>query len=109
MTGGFRVQPDRLRADGQSLQETASRFVEAVRQAAGGITTAGQPWGNDDIGMIIGETHDLVAQALFDFFADAVDVLRSDGADLVRMAEAYDAVEHAQQARFDRLGEQFRF
>lgn len=106
---GFRIQPDALRADGQALQEAAGQFGTAVRQAVSGITAAGQPWGNDDIGMIIGETHDVVAQALFDFFSDALDTLRADGADLVRMADRYDAVEHAEQQRFDRLGEQFGF
>jgi len=105
---GFQVRPDQLRADGEAMQSVAEQFVSVVQEAAGGVAAAGQPWGGDEIGMIIGETHDVVAQALFDFFSEVLETLRSDGADLVLMADRYAAVEQTEQARFDRLGEQLR-
>ncbi|MFC0006772.1 hypothetical protein [Micromonospora siamensis] len=92
---GFEVDPAAIRAAGTRLTAVAEQFDADLRLALARIEGAGQPWGSDDIGALIGETHEVVAGALADFFVRSGETLRRDAADLLAMADAYDSAEES--------------
>ena len=48
------VDPDGLRGAGTDLQDISDRFLTELRAFLGDLQGFGAPWGNDDIGSLIG-------------------------------------------------------
>lgn len=87
------ITPEYLRRDGRNLNAAGDQLSEAVQQATNAVAGIGQAFGGDEIGMIIGVTHDLVSQRLTELFAEATLNLEADGTDLRSMADRHDVAD----------------
>jgi hypothetical protein len=105
---GVEISPARLRASGGTLANVAARFDAELRALQADLAAFGQPWGGDEIGLLIGAAHEEVARFAFECYASVRDELGLMGLDLAEMAEAYEKAEAAILGRLnallDRLG-----
>lgn len=99
--GGPQVQPERLTAAGKSLEDVAARFLEALTAFRSELEGFGRPWGQDDIGSLIGAAHDEVSAWAFECYGSALEEIAEAGVDLSGMGERYEAIESAIRGQFD--------
>jgi len=102
MTGpGFRVDPGGLASSGAGLESVAAEFMTAVTAFQAQLEGFGRPWGNDDIGSLIGVAHDEVSAFAFECFSTAMEEIGAAGLDLSGMAEQYREIEERIRGVFD--------
>lgn len=106
MDDGFRVDPDRLAAAADALNTVADRLVGEIQQLQGQLSGYGEPWGGDEIGMLIGATYDAVTEYTFDTLDEVIEDLYGDVDGLYRMAGIYQRAEDSTTDDFDQLGGQ---
>ncbi len=82
-----------LRYSGGGVQTTAEEMSQRLTAFQSELAAFGQPWGNDDLGSLIGMAYETVLDVAMDCIAGNLDGLAEDGAGLVGMADSYDAVE----------------
>jgi hypothetical protein len=75
----------RLRNAADGLDEVAQRLGRELRSVQNELAGYGEPWGGDEIGMLIGVTHEVVSELAF----EKLDELQKD---LASHAEALDGV-----------------
>ena len=100
---GIQVDPDALASSGSGLERVAGDFGQAVTAFQEELAAFGQPWGNDEIGALIGAAHEAVAEFAFDCFATAIEEIGAAGVDLGVMAVTYREVEERIRGSFDSL------
>jgi prefoldin subunit 5 len=97
------VDPDALRVAGTALNLVGDQLNSALDQLESEIQSLDQPWGNDEIGQLIGVAfHEVVAYA-FECLHDVLDEIRSSGVDLKSMAQRYESQEQQIIAIFEGL------
>lgn len=106
MSAGIQVSPEVLRATGTVLQQVGDRFEEQLNALESELLSFGQPWGNDDIGQLIGVAYEEVVSYAFDCLRGVLDEIRQSGVDLDGMAQRYETAEHEISDRFTALFEQ---
>jgi hypothetical protein len=104
-SGGVDVTPESLEYSGQRLGTVAERFASALTAFQAEIAGFGRPWGEDDIGQLIGAAHDEVSAIAFECYGDALDEIAAAGADLSGMAARYATAEEAISQRMSALRE----
>lgn len=104
-SGGVHVTPESLDESGRQLGSVAERFASALAEFQSEIAGFGRPWGEDDIGQLIGVAHDEVSAFAFECYQDALNEIAAAGVDLSGMAQLYAAAEEAILARMSALGE----
>ena len=104
MGDGFEVDPQTVRDAAHGLDQVARRFGGELDEVAARLAGYGSPWGNDDIGALIGETYTEVAEFAFERFGDVLGDLRYFADGLDQMAANYDSVETGNTAAFNWLG-----
>ncbi|RKR92112.1 hypothetical protein BDK92_6544 [Micromonospora pisi] len=100
----FEIQPDSVRATGESLLSGGSSFADqlaAFEQATAAYEGA---WGDDTIGTYIGTAYVAVAQWALDCWYTVADEISSAGDDLNVMADAYEQTEKDIASMFDNFG-----
>jgi len=100
---GFRVDPDALASSGSGLERVATEFTQAMTAFQQELAAFGQPWGNDDIGALIGAAHEAVAEFAFECFGTAIEEIGAAGVDLAGMASTYREIEERIRGAFDSL------
>lgn len=100
---GFRIDPARLSSSGSALQSVASRLSSELASFQSELAGFGAPWGNDDIGSLIGAAHDEVSSWAFECYRDALDEMASAGADVVDISAQYTEVDENVSRRFREL------
>jgi hypothetical protein len=106
MAAGFEVDPQTVRGAAHGLGQVARRFWGELDEVQARLAGYGSPWGNDDIGALIGETYLEVSEFAFDRFQSILDDLQYFADGLDRMAANYDSVESGNTAAFNRLGDE---
>jgi hypothetical protein len=91
--GGFTVSPESLQSSGEGVMGVAERFINELESFESQMEGHGEPWGDDDIGSLIGIAYTEVAAYLFDCLGVAGDELGSAGSDLGAMGEGFQQVE----------------
>ncbi|GAB7038318.1 MULTISPECIES: hypothetical protein [Catenuloplanes] len=104
-SGGVHVTPESLEHAGQRLGTVAERFASALSEFQAEIAGFGRPWGEDDIGQLIGIAHDEVSAVAFECYRDALDEIAAAGVDLAGMAQLYTVAEEAILRRMSTLRE----
>jgi hypothetical protein len=97
---GFMIDPERLSASGSALQSVASRLSAELASFQSELAGFAAPWGSDDIGSLIGATHDEVSSWAFECYQDALDEMASAGADVVDIGARYAEVDENVNRRF---------
>jgi methyl-accepting chemotaxis protein len=106
MSSGVQVSPEVLRVTGTVLQQVGDQFDEQLTALEQELLSFGQPWGNDDIGQLIGIAYEEVVSFAFDCLREVVAEVRESGVDLDGMAQRYEAVEQDISDRFTALFDQ---
>ncbi len=86
---GTEVNPDLLDSSGRQLTQAAARFTEALVAFQAELASFGQPWGQDDIGSLVGAAHDEVLAATVECHQSAYDEISAAGSDVSQMAAAH--------------------
>jgi hypothetical protein len=100
------VDPDGLRVAGTNLQDISDRFLTELRAFLADLQGFGTPWGNDDIGSLIGAACEEVTAYAAECFESAIEELGVVGVDLNRMAHLVEEDERAITARLGGLGQE---
>lgn len=104
----FEVDPPQIRKAGRDIADFAQRFIDEMDAFEARMEGYGQPWGNDDIGSLIGTAYTEVAAYIFDCVGIAMDEIGSAGDDVAKMADAYERADEdgasAMRSLADRLG-----
>ena len=103
---GFEVNPDSLRGGGRAVASVADRFSGQLEAFESRMEGFGEPWGGDDIGMLIGIAYTEIAEYAFECFQLAADELTSAADDLTAMADGYEQVDDEAAAGFSDLSGQ---
>ncbi|SNS93271.1 hypothetical protein SAMN05421812_102411 [Asanoa hainanensis] len=82
-----------LRYSGGGVQASADGISQRLSAFQAELASFGQPWGNDDLGSLIGMAYETVLEVAMDCITENLGGLAEDGAGLVGMADSYDAVE----------------
>lgn len=80
------IDPDGLRNAGDRLQDVSDRFLTELRTFLADLAAFGAPWGDDDIGSLIGAACEEVTAYAAECFESAIEELGVVGVDLNGMA-----------------------
>jgi PE family len=103
VTEGIRVTPSLLEAAGADLDALAGRLGSLLAAFSAELAAFGRPWGQDDIGTLIGTAHDEVSSYAFECYQSAVEEVAAAGEDLAVMARGYRAADEATGRAIDDL------
>lgn len=106
MPGGIQVDPELLRLGGTALQQVGDELEAQLNSLEQELLSYGAPWGNDDIGQLIGVAYEEVVSFAFECLREVLDEIRSSGIDLDGMAQRYEEVEQQIGDRFTELFDQ---
>ena len=93
MTGETDIDPDSLGESAKALAGIAEQFADALTTLQAEIEGLGDPFGSDEIGMIIGISHQVFAEWAFECYGEAAEEIAMAGDDLDAMATAYKEIE----------------
>ena len=103
MAGGVQISPEALRLSGTALQQVGDQFESQLNALEQELLSYGAPWGNDDIGSLIGAAYEAVVSFAFECLREVLDEIRSSGIDLDGMAQQYEEAEQQITDRFTQL------
>jgi hypothetical protein len=86
-TGGVQISPDVLRQAGAALGQVCGQLDGELNKLKSELLSMGQPWGDDDIGQLIGVAYQEVVSWAFDCLKDVLDDLCRSGTDLTDQAD----------------------
>ena len=99
------IDPDGLRAAGTSLQDVSDQFLTELRTFLADLSAFGAPWGDDEIGGLIGAACEEVTAYAAECFESVMEELGVVGVDLNRMAHLHEVNEQAFAEGFTGLGQ----
>ncbi|GAA1850149.1 hypothetical protein [Actinomadura bangladeshensis] len=105
MTTGFEVSPDRIKAAASQLRAAADDLADAAKSFQAEVSGFGEPWGGDDIGMVIGLAHGAIFQAAVECFTDNAKELSGHAEGLTRVADNHVRTEEANVLYVNRVRE----
>jgi hypothetical protein len=85
----FELDLQAMHGSGSGLQSAADQLNASIGGFQGQLGAFGEPWGNDDIGSLIGVAYTEIAQYIFDCLGTSADEIASAGADVVTMAQEF--------------------
>jgi uncharacterized protein YukE len=94
-TNKYTVQPETLRDAGRELSAAGDRLNEQWTALKSTVDGMGQPWGGDDIGMIIGESYTAIQDQADESFSGAAEDLAAFGEKLAAMADNHEKAEES--------------
>jgi hypothetical protein len=100
----LRIGIEELDGAGKALNAVGARYVTALAAFQAQLEGFGRPWGEDDIGMLIGAAHDEVSSFAFECYHAALTDIQDAGTDLSGMAAKYAVAEQAILKRLQALG-----
>jgi hypothetical protein len=104
VSGDLAVDAGGIRAAAGQLARVADDFEAKVDGFVGELDGYGEPWGGDDIGLLIGVAHDAVLDAALDCFDSNVATMHTYAENLTAMAGNYDAVEDGNTESMSAIG-----
>lgn len=100
------ARPDELTGSSRDLDSVVSEFKTELRRLQTDMENAGQPFGGDLLGMVIGETHAIGMESIFRLYGDLGDVLGDDAEDLGRLADLHRKAESKSNERVSAVGDE---
>lgn len=99
------IDPEGLRSAGDGLQDVSDRFLTELRTFMSDLAAFGAPWGDDDIGSLIGAAVEEVTAYAAECFESAIEELGVVGVDLNGMAHRGEENERLIDEHFTGLGQ----
>lgn len=105
MSGAIQISPDSLRDVAGLLNQVGQQLDQLLTRLEQEIMSMGQPWGNDEIGQLIGVAFEEVVSFAFECLRGVLDEILQSGTDLIAMADRYEAAEQSFIDNFRMLGD----
>lgn len=83
------VDPEGIRRAGTGMTSAGETINQEVTRFQGELASFGEPWGNDDIGSLIGTVYGVISDLAFETYAGNADAVREIGALTQRMGQNY--------------------
>ncbi|MDG4821381.1 hypothetical protein O7635_05870 [Asanoa sp. WMMD1127] len=90
---GFQVEPAALRASATGLDDVVDQFADALERFESTIAGFGEPWGGDEVGMLIGELYLGIHDLAMSCFESNGELLGQFAHGLHMMADNFEAAE----------------
>ncbi len=100
------IYPDQLQAAGNELGRVAQDLGTRFQRLVGEVGALAAPWGNDEIGMLIGESYTAVQELAQETITSIVTSLEDFGTGLIDFAEAARRTDEDLARTFQQLGRQ---
>jgi hypothetical protein len=94
----------RLHQAAGDLDQVAQRLGRELRFAQAELAAYGEPWGGDELGMLIGVTHEVVSELAFERLGELQEDLASHAEALDGVARTYRDNEAHGQELIERTG-----
>ncbi|WP_163504785.1 WXG100 family type VII secretion target [Fodinicola acaciae] len=101
MSSGFQVTPDDLRGSGKDLSATGGSLYGDVTALQSKVTGDGSPWGDDEIGSMIGDAYVALTDYALQVYASYAEEVDGTG---VRVQQAADNHADTETANADGVG-----
>lgn len=101
---GRAIDPEGLRSSGDRLQDISDRFLTELRAFLSDLAQFGAPWGDDEIGSLIGAACEEVTAYAAECFESAIEELGVVGVDLNGMAHRAEETERLISEHLNGLG-----
>ncbi|GAA2441745.1 hypothetical protein GCM10010191_67510 [Actinomadura vinacea] len=105
MTREHEVTNTHLTSVSGRLRTITDQLSEAVRSFQSEVSGFGEPWGGDDIGMIIGMAHGAIFGAAMESFNGSAGELAGRAGELVAAADTHRSAEDTSTAGVNRIKE----
>ncbi|WP_018657417.1 PE domain-containing protein [Actinomadura flavalba] len=105
MTHGFEVSVEGVRSAGNEMRAVADRLAAAVRTFSAEVQGYGEPWGGDDVGMIVGAAHGAIFQAAMECFEAGAEEMGAAAQAVTEIAANYERMEETNTLYVNRIGE----
>ncbi len=83
------VDPDGVAASGRLIGLSGKQLSAEVARLVAELSGFGEPWGDDDIGSLIGLAYNEIRDLTFEVLAGNIDEMLEHADDVQEMAEAY--------------------
>jgi hypothetical protein len=100
---GVQIVPDTLRQAGNGLSQVCSELESELNKLESELSAMGEPWGNDDIGQLVGAAYQEVVAWAFDCLRDVLHELCESGTDLVNQATQWEEQEQQVETGFQQF------
>jgi hypothetical protein len=100
---GVQIVPDTLRQAGNGLSQVCSELEGELNKLESELSAMGEPWGNDDIGSLVGAAYQEVVAWAFDCLRDVLNELCESGTDLINEATQWEQQEQQVEAGFQQF------
>ena len=100
----MRVDPDSLMASGNRMQSSVQRIREEITAFHGELAGFGAPWGNDDLGSLIGEAYQVIYDMAMETYGANADEIDEVGQAAQVAATEYTTTDQANADDVRRLG-----
>jgi hypothetical protein len=108
MSGAITIRPEVLRTAGTELNQVGDKLRQLLDNLEQEVLTGiGEPWGNDNIGQLIGQAYKEVVHWAFDILRELLNEVLQAGGDLIRMAQEYEQMERELEESFRRFADIF--
>jgi uncharacterized protein YukE len=93
LANGYEIRPETLRTAANGLKDSGDRLTQEWSNLLSTVEGMGDPFGGDDIGMIIGESYYAVQDQADESFSGAAEDLGALAEKLVTMADNHEKAE----------------
>ena len=100
---GVQIVPDTLRQAGNGLSQVCSELEGELNKLESELSAMGEPWGNDDIGQLVGAAYQEVVAWAFDCLREVLHELCESGTDLINQATQWEDQEQQVEAGFQQF------
>jgi len=94
------IIPEVLRQAGNELGQVCGELEGELNNLESELLSMGEPWGNDDIGQLIGVAYQEVVSWAFDCLREVLNEMCESGTDLINQANAWDEKEQSIMSDF---------
>jgi hypothetical protein len=104
MSGELKVTVSDIRKAGSELQRVADQLDSQIGSFEGAISGFGEPWGGDDLGMLIGLAHGAVFDAAMECFDNNLSEIEGIAKALGVMADNFESAEQGATEKVESVG-----
>jgi hypothetical protein len=100
------ARPDDMDGSSRDLNSVVTQFRTDLQRIQADMQGAGEPWGGDLLGMLIGEAHGIGFDSIFELYGELGDAMGDDADDLSRQAGNHRTAEDKSNTRVTDVGNQ---
>jgi hypothetical protein len=101
--GYLNVQPDLIRRSGGGIRSAAQRLRAELEAFQGELAGFGEPWGDDDIGSLIGGCYQAVYEVAMECYTDNIGEMENEADGVNTMAATYYQAESSTEVEVNKV------